>query len=109
MKPVVYRVPRAIVVPVLLGMFAVFIAAVSSLWALLALPFILLGSLCAAPNMNLANGFLVMVSIALALVVGHFQSQAGGAIFAGVVASWFFSSIEKRLRARPVYEPGSSA
>jgi len=101
MNQVAYRVPRAIVVPVLLSASAIFMAAASSLWALAALPFIVLGSLCAAPNLNLADGFLVIVSVVFALVVGHFQPQAGGAIFAGAVASWFFSSIEKRLRARP--------
>jgi hypothetical protein len=68
-------------------------------WALAALPFIILGSLCAAPNLNLANGILVLLCVVVGLVVAHFHRELGTWIFMGAGISWLLSSIEKRVRA----------
>lgn len=62
----------------------------------------MLGSLCAAPNLNFSDGFLVIVAIALGVVVFMLQKQAGIAIIVGASTSWFLSSIEKRVRSVPI-------
>jgi len=71
-------------------------------WPLLALPFIFLGSLCAAPNHNLVNGFLALVAMAIGLWVASFHKEIGSAIFGGTFSSWFLSGLEMRIRATPV-------
>src|SRR5579871_6418161 len=93
--------PRAIFVPALLCIGAGLIS-IASGWALLAIPFILLGSFCAAPNFNLADGLLAIVAVAVGMIVVHFQSDAGTAIVVGTASSWFLSGIEKQYRARPL-------
>jgi hypothetical protein len=59
------RISRPIFVPILLSFATAWLSATSTAWALIAIPFIVLGSLCAAPNLNLADVFLVLVSAAL--------------------------------------------
>jgi hypothetical protein len=93
------RISRSIFVPILLSLATAWLSATSTAWALIAIPFIVLGSLCAAPNLNLADGFLVLVSAALGLVVSRYQRDIGGAILLGSVLSWFLSSQEIRVTA----------
>lgn len=52
-----YLIPRAVFVPAALGIFALSLVWLNSPLWLLSLPFIYLGSICAAPNLNLADGF----------------------------------------------------
>ena len=108
-KPTSYRVPLAVIAPVVLVVATVFLAIAVSPWSLVAVPFILLGSLCAAPNMNLANGLLAIVAILLGIGVAYLHREVGSAIVLGTVASWFLSSLEKRWRAIPVYDDSSQA
>jgi hypothetical protein len=103
LKEKLYYVPRAVFVPVALGIAAIWLAwANDSPWPLAALPFIFLGSLCAAPNHNLVDGFLAFVAMALGMIVANYQKELGSAIGVGTFSSWFLSGIEKRIRATPV-------
>lgn len=103
-EPIAYRVRPAIVVPVLLSIGAVALGVTTNTWALVAIPFIVLGSVCAAPNHNLADGFLVIVASIIGLVVSKYHQDIGNSIFLGTVSSWFLSSFEKRYRAAPIYD-----
>jgi hypothetical protein len=76
----------------------------STPWALLAIPFVVLGSFHAAPNLNLADGFLVVIATIAGCVVAHFHREAGDAIVLGSLPAWVLSAAEKRLRAVPIYE-----
>jgi hypothetical protein len=58
MEKRVYIIKPAIFAPSILSIVAV-VAAIKILWwALVSLPFIWIGSICAQPNLNLANGCL---------------------------------------------------
>jgi hypothetical protein len=95
-------VPPAIAAPILLACVAIALAISDTLWFLLALPFIYLGSVCAAPNLNLADGFPAIVAVFLGLIVTLFKLESGAAIAGGTTASLLLSALEKRLRAKPV-------
>ncbi len=97
----VYRVYPSIVAPVLLGLAAVYFAVTKDLWMLAALPFIALGSVCSAPNLNLADGFLVVVSALIGLVLSCIFEPLGVAILAGSAAGWLGGAVEKRIRMKP--------
>ena len=79
--PIAYRVHRAIYVPLLLAIGAAWLAIAVNPWALLAIPFIVLGSMCAAPNLNLADGFLAIFAMVLGLVAANCFRDAGSAVF----------------------------
>jgi hypothetical protein len=104
-----YRVYPAIVVPLTLAVSAIAVAVAHTPWAYLALPFIYLGSVCAAPNFNLANGFLAFVAVLAGCCVMHFDAEAGAAIVIGAGASWMLSSIEKLIKARPITDNTESS
>ncbi|GHU10395.1 hypothetical protein FACS1894185_1760 [Betaproteobacteria bacterium] len=62
-EPTAYLFRPAIVVPVLLSTGAVALAATINVWALVALPCIALGSVCAAPNLNFSRLVFQLVSV----------------------------------------------
>jgi len=101
MSAVRYRVYPAVFAPSFAAICAVILACTVNAWLLLALPFIYLGSICAAPNGNLANGCLSVVAVFAGFAVYHFQKEAGMAVIGGTSLSWFLSCIEKRIRAKP--------
>lgn len=95
-------VPRAVLVPSLLSVVAVGGAFLDTWWWLASLPFIWLGSICAAPNLNLVNGCLAYVAIAVGFGVTAYFRPLGLAILGGACGGYFLSSIEKGVRERPV-------
>src|ERR1044071_8462665 len=97
-EPVAYRVPTAVVAPLALSAVAIGLGFTSSAWTLIAVPFIALGSLCAAPNLNVADGLLAIVAIAVGLILSHFYASIGHPIWLGTIAAWLLSSVEKRIR-----------
>ncbi len=107
MKPVAYEVKPAILAPVLLSLGTLFIAFNYTFWALAALPFIYLASICAAPNFNLADGCLAWIAIFIGGGISFFQKELGEAILCGSALSWILSGIEKWLRAKPIFEDKS--
>jgi hypothetical protein len=97
-----YRVFPSVVAPIILIGIAIYRAIVSDRWFLCAIPFIVFGNWCAAPNFNLADGFLVIVVVILGSVVHSFCKPLGAAIIFGAATGWFCGSIEKRIRMHPI-------
>ena len=99
----------AIFAPVLLGVIAITVAGRESWWALAALPFIYLGSVCAQPNLNLANGCLAYLAMIAGFIVLALFRPLGFAILGGAMSGFYASAIEKWMRMRPVpeAEPGA--
>lgn len=100
--PTLLRLKPAIAAPVLVSIAAVAFAALQTPWWLLALPFVLLASACAAPNLNLANGCAAYVSMAIGGALSLIHEPSGRAIWAGTLASFLGSALEKLLTAEVV-------
>lgn len=100
--PKLYRVFPSFVAPIVLSGFAV-LGVRQSWWLLCSIPFIVLGSICAAPNLNLADGCLVMLAVIVGVFVAALLFQPLGlAIIMGSIAGWIGGAIEKNLRMRPL-------
>ena len=100
----IIMVRRARVVPVLLAVGAVAIGITQSTWWFLSIPFIVVGWISAAPNLNLANGMLAYLSMVVGFVLFHFHKQSGLAVVAGAMGGFYLCAIEMRLTAKP-YDP----
>ena len=101
-QPQVYRVFPSVVAPIVLSAVAAYFGFARDYWLLCSIPFIVLGSICAAPNLNLADGCLVVVSIVLGGVLAVlFFRTLGVAIISGSIAGWIGGAIEKNIRMRP--------
>jgi hypothetical protein len=105
MKPRGYIVYPATIAPIILSVITIVIASVQSWWYLAALPSIYIGSVCAQPNMNLADGCLAYVAAIVGFSVTNFLPPLGIAIFIGSVSGYYLSIIEKTVRMRPMEEP----
>jgi len=67
-------------------------------WLLCSIPFIVLGRICAAPNLNLADGCLVMIAVAFGVALGApLFRRLGEAFVAGSFAGWIGGAIENRM------------
>lgn len=106
MTPRVYIIRPAVFAPVALSVVAVVVGIRDSHWFFAALPFIWLGSICAAPNMNLAEGCLAYLAMILGYALLWVNKPLAIAILNGAISGFYLSAIEKRLRARPVPEDG---
>jgi hypothetical protein len=105
----VYIVPPALFAPVLLSLAAGYLAIHDSPWFLAALPFIWLGSICASPNLNLANGCLAYLAIIVGVILITVFRPLGIAILAGAATGLYASAIEKWMRMRPAPDGRSGA
>lgn len=97
----VYLVRRARFVPFGLQVAAVALAIVLSPWWLLSIPFVVIGSVCTAPNLNLINGLLSYLSMLAGFLLIRFHEPSGLAILAGIIPSFFGSALEMRIFAKP--------
>ena len=95
---------RARYVPAALVATALGLAALVSPWWLLSIPFILIGTLFTAPNLNLIDGSLSFLSMIGGFILLAFQGAAGLAVLTGVAASFLGSALEMFLTAKPVGE-----
>jgi hypothetical protein len=102
-SPIYYRLKPAIVAPILVCGSVIGLAFVDTPWWLLSIPFAIYASMCAQPNLNLADGCLVYLTIMIGFGITFFHRPSGGAICVGTLASFYLSAFEKRLTARPVY------
>ena len=89
-----YIIRPAIFAPVFLTIFAIYLAIQVSGWFFLSLPFIWLNSLCAQPNINLADGCLAYLSILFGFVLIFFFKPIGLAILFGALLGFYFSAFE---------------
>ncbi len=101
---IAYMVSPAWIAPSILSVVALVSGLAVTWWALAALPFIWLGSLCAAPNMNLADGCLVYLSFIAGAVIWAFFKPLGMAILFGAVTGYFASAVEKCVRMKPIQD-----
>ena len=97
----VYSVPPVVFAPTIISVVALVSGLATTRWALLSLPFIWLGAICSAPNMNCANGCLAYLAILSGLVVSVFCKPVGLSIFAGAAAGFYGGVLEQNLRMRP--------
>lgn len=101
MMPRTYLIPPAVYAPTALSIVAIVASISVTSWYLAAIPFIWLGAICSAPNLNLANGCLSY----LAMIFGYFTAMLfepmGNAILFGSVCGFYLGAIEKHLRMRP--------
>lgn len=96
-----FIVRLAVFEPVVLSVAAVFLAVQDSSWFLAAPPFIWLGSGCAQPKLNLANGCLAYLAMMVGFGVMALHRSFGIAILAGAISGFYVSALEKRIRMRP--------
>ena len=95
------------IVPVALLVAAISIGISHSAWWLLSIPFIWVGWICAAPNLNLANGMLAYLSMIGGFILMQFHEPSGAAIAAGAAASFYLCALEMRITAKP-YDPSQA-
>jgi hypothetical protein len=101
MTPRVYIIRPAVFAPAILSGVALVAAVQESRWFLAALPFVWLGSVCAQPNLNLADGCLAYLAMIVGFAVTAIFRPLGIAILAGAISGFYVSAIEKRIRMRP--------
>lgn len=105
MTPQIHTVRPAVFAPVFLSLAAIGAAAWQSWWLLAALPFIWLGSVCAQPNLNLADGCQAYLAVIAGVLICVWFKWPGMAVWVGTMSGYLLSAVEKRLRMRLV--PGS--
>ena len=104
MTQAAYIIRPAVFAPAILSVVAIILAVQQSWWFLAGVPFIWLGSVCAQPNLNLANGCLAYAAMIVGFVVTAMFRPLGVAILAGSVSGFYVSAFEKWLRMRRVME-----
>lgn len=108
-EPIAYRIPWPLIAPGLLMLASLAYAYTVDLSMLFGLPFVLLGAYCAAPNHNLADGFLALLACGLGFALHSFHrelgisAKVGGTIVLPTLFSWYLGGLELRIRAKPVY------
>jgi hypothetical protein len=104
MKERVYIVRPAVFAPAILSSIALAFAVRESWWYFVALPFIWLGSVCAQPNMNGADGCMAYLAMIVGFIVTAFFKPLGLAILAGAASGFYASAFEKWMRLRPALD-----
>lgn len=96
--------PRALRMPyVILAILVGYAAWQHNWWLLLGIPFIYVGWVSAAPNLNLANGCLPQLILIVGLVGAAVLSRRWPLEIAAVCwISWLVLSLEEAYRAEPV-------
>ena len=87
--------------PAILSLVAIDLAVRESWWFLAAVPFVWLGSVCAQPNLNLADGCLAYVAMTVGAALTPVSGPLGIAMLTGTFCGLLASAIEKRIRMRP--------
>ena len=100
-------VRSARLVPVLLLIAAIWMGFTRANWWFLSIPFVAIGWMCAAPNLNLANGLLAYLSMIGGFILLKFHEPSGAAIAVGAAAGFYLSALEMRVTAKP-YTPEST-
>jgi hypothetical protein len=97
----VIMVRRARFIPSFLFIASVVVGIVVSPWWLLSLPFVIIGALFTAPNLNLVNGMPSYLSMLAGFILMQFHQPSGLAILAGVIVSFYGSALEMHIFAKP--------
>jgi hypothetical protein len=100
-----YCVHPSVIAPIILAIAFTVLGITKDHWLLLAVPFAILGTFCSAPNMNLADGFLVLISTIVGFALAAWvMKPLGTAIVTGSVSGWILGAMEKRIRMTPIDE-----
>lgn len=94
----------AIFAPIVLVGLLVWAAFELSPWALIGIPFAVLGTLSGQPNLNLADGCLAYIATIGGFLLISVHSEIGLTIAISSYAGLWGGAIEKRIRAVP-YDP----
>lgn len=97
----VIMVRHARFLPILLFVGAVAAGVFFSPWWLLSIPFIVVGTLFTAPNLNLINGMPSYLSMLAGFILMMFHPPSGSAVLVGAMASFYGCAIEMRIFAKP--------
>jgi hypothetical protein len=97
----VIMVRRARFVPACLLIAAVVLGIVVGPWWFLSIPFVVIGTLFTAPNLNLINGMPSYLAMLAGLILTHFHAPSGMAVFAGAAAGFYGAALELRVLAKP--------
>ena len=98
-KVIMFR--RARFVPPCLFAAAVVLSIAETPWWLLAIPFVAIGAMFTAPNLNLANGMPSYLSMLAGFILMRFHAPSGLAMLAGAATSFYGSALEMRIFAKP--------
>lgn len=101
--PIYYRLKPALLAPLVVCGVGIALAFVDSPWWLLSIPCAVYASLCAQPNLNLADGCVAYFMFIVGFAIIYFHRPSGIAICFGTLASFCLSALEKRLTAKPVF------
>jgi hypothetical protein len=99
MRP--YLIQPAVVAPIIASAVIIGFAFTWSSWALIGIPFAVLGTICGQPNLNLADGCLPLIVIAIGLLTATFHREIGMAIAASSLGGMLAGAAEKTLRMVP--------
>jgi hypothetical protein len=96
-------VRRARFVPACLYVTAVVLGITVSPWWLLSIPFVAIGAVFTAPNLNFFNGLPSYLSMLAGIILMRFHAPSGSAVLAGAAASFYGSALEMRILAKPYH------
>ena len=96
-----YLIKPAVVAPIIAIAVIIGFAFTWSLWALIGIPFAVLGTICGQPNLNLADGCLALIAVAFGMLIVTFHKEIGFAIAASSLGGMLAGAVEKRIRAVP--------
>ena len=96
-----YVIKPALVAPIMAFAVIVGFAFTWSPWALIAIPFAILGTICGQPNLNLADGCLPLIAIGVGLLIATFHREIGFVIAASSFGGMLAGAAEKTLRRVP--------
>src|SRR5665213_1057699 len=102
MKQRVYIIRPAVFAPAILSVIAIVSAFQESWWFLVSLPFIWLGSTCAQPNLNLANGCLGYLAMVVGFAVMAIFKPLGSQLWQEPCLDFIFLLLRKAFEHDPL-------
>lgn len=96
-----YMIKPAIVAPIIAFAVIIGFAFTWSPWALIGIPFAILGTICGQPNLNLADGCLPLIVIGIGLLTATLHREIGLAIAASSFGGMLAGAAEKTIRMVP--------
>lgn len=96
-----YLIKPAVVAPIIAITVIVGLAFTWSLWALIGIPFAILGTICGQPNLNLADGCLALIAVGVGLMTAIFHREIGFAIAGSSFGGMLAAAAEKTIRMVP--------
>ena len=95
---------RARIVPAVFTIAAILLSILVSSWWLLSIPFVAIGTMFSAPNLNMFNGLPSYLSMVVGFAIMTFHKPSGLAILAGAMTSFYLSALEIWIFAKPYHE-----